>query len=83
MLIGPYYRVRNDLVAADGIVDHHYHRETDRDASYSYVCLWLPSNREVLIRQREHPQEYAQYLALYDATPGLIARLRCWQEEPQ
>lgn len=80
-MIGPFYRVGNDLVTADGTVMIHPHIETGRDAHLSYVCLRLPDQREAMVRQRDYPHEYAQYLALYEAAPLLSTVLREEQQQ--
>jgi len=74
-----FYRAGNVLVSLDGVViEGHSVTETSMNSRFS---IHVPGNGgEVTIRREDHPEEYAQYCALYDSAPLLISRLTQVQE---
>ena len=74
MFSNPFYRAGNDLVSTDGIVIQSS-VGADADGNFNYFGISIPGNPIVMIRKREHPEEYEQYLTLYKSAPLLISLL--------
>jgi hypothetical protein len=74
MFTNPFYRAGNALVSAAGIVIQSS-IGADADGNFNHFSVNIPGAPAIMIRKREYPEEYEQYLTLYKSAPLLISLL--------